>query len=159
MIDSRTPTEAALPSDFDIQITRSFDAPRERVFDAWTKAEQVAEWWDPSRRRLARCEIDLRPGGAFRFEHQKNPDGSAHVFAGVYREIMRPSRLVFTTPSPSGGASIGTLQFHEHHGITRLVMTITCSSKADRDALLRMRVDAGTIRSLENLSAFLAGPT
>ena len=159
MIDSRTPTEAALPSDSDIQITRSFDAPRERVFDAWTKAEQVAEWWDPSRRPLARCEIDLRPGGAFRFEHQKNADGSAHVFAGVYREITRPSRLVFTTPSPSGGASIGTLQFHEHQGVTRLVMTITCSSKADRDALLRMRVDAGTIRSLENLTEFLARPT
>jgi uncharacterized protein YndB with AHSA1/START domain len=158
MTDGRKPTEASLPSDVDIQITRSFDAPRESVFDAWTKAEQVAEWWDPSRRRLARCEIDLRPGGAFRFEHQKNADGSAHVFAGVYREITRPSRLVFTTPSPSGGASIGTLQFHEHQGVTRLVMTITCSSKADRDALLRMRVDAGTIRSLENLSAFLARP-
>jgi len=155
----RNPTEASLPSDLDIRITRSFDAPRATVFDAWTKPEQVAEWWDPSRRRLARCEIDLRPGGAFRFEHQKNSDGSAHVFAGEYREITRPSRLVFATPSPSGGASIGTLQFEEDHGGTMLVMTITCASKADRDALLRMRVDAGTIRSLENLNEFLARPT
>jgi uncharacterized protein YndB with AHSA1/START domain len=159
MIDSRQPTDASLPSDFEIHITRSFDAPRETVFDAWTKAEEVAEWWDPSRRRLARCEIDLRPGGAFRFEHQKNGDASGHVFAGVYREITRPSRLVFATASPSGGVSIGTLQFQENHGMTTLVMTITCSSKADRDALLRMRVDAGTIRSLESLSAFLARPT
>lgn len=158
MIDGRKPTEASLPTEFDIQITRSFDAPQETVFDAWTKPEQVAEWWDPSRRRLARCEIDLRPGGAFRFEHQKNADGSAHVFAGVYREITRPSRLVFATPSPSGAVSIGTLQFHENHGVTMLVMTITCSSKADRDALLRMRVDVGTVRSLDNLGEFLARP-
>jgi uncharacterized protein YndB with AHSA1/START domain len=158
VIDSRNETEASLPSDFDVRITRSFDAPRAIVFDAWTKAEQVAEWWDPSRRRLARCEIDLRPGGAFRFEHQKNADGSAHVFAGVYREITRPSRLVFATPSPSGGASIGTLEFQEGRGVTMLVLTITCPSKADRDALLRMRVDAGTIRSLQNLGEFLARP-
>ena len=156
MIDSTRPTEASLPSDREIRLTRSFDAPRATVFDAWTKPEHVAQWWDPSRRPLARCEIDLRPGGAFRFEHQKNADGSAHVFTGVYREITRPSRLVFATPSPSGGESIGSLDFQEGDGVTTLVLTMTSPSKADRDALLRMRVDAGTARSLDNLGDFLA---
>jgi uncharacterized protein YndB with AHSA1/START domain len=158
VIDGTQAATASLPSDREIVIVRSFDAPQETVFDAWTKAEHLAIWWDPSRRPLARCEIDLRPDGAFRFEHQKNADGSAHIFAGVYREIIRPSRLVFATPSPSGGTSIGTLDFRESDGGTTLVMTMTCESKADRDALLRMRVDAGTMRSLENLAAFLASP-
>lgn len=157
MIDSTQPATASLPSDREIVIVRSFAAPREAVFDAWTKPEQISVWWDPSRRPLERCDIDLRPEGAFRFEHQANADGSRHVFAGVYREIARPTRLVFTTPSPSGGATIGTLDFEKSGGGTTLVLTMTCPSRADRDALLAMRVDAGTIRSLENLNAFLAG--
>jgi uncharacterized protein YndB with AHSA1/START domain len=147
---------ASLPSDHEIRITRAFDAPPQTVFDAWTTPEHVARWWDPSRRPLARCEIDLRPGGAFRFEHERSADGPGHVFAGVYREITRPTRLVFATPSVSGGESIGTLEFQEGAGVTTLVMTISCRSKDDRDALLRMRVDAGTVRTLENLSDFLA---
>ena len=159
MIDSTHAATVSLPSDHAIQITRSFAAPPETVFDAWTKPEQVAQWWDPSRQPLAQCDIDLRPGGAFRFEHQKRADGPGHVFAGVYREIMRPRRLVFATPSVSGGESIGTLDFEERDGATALVMTVTCQSKADRDALLRMRVDAGTVQTLENLDAFLASAT
>ena len=157
MIDSTQEATVSLPSDHEILITRRFDAPPETVFDAWTKPEHVARWWDPSRQPLAQCEMELRPGGAFRFEHQKNANGHAHAFAGVYREITRPTRLVFATPSPSGGASVGTLEFQGQNGATMLVMTITCQSRADRDALLRMRVDEGTVRSMENLNEFLAG--
>ncbi|CAN5849292.1 hypothetical protein BH11GEM1_BH11GEM1_19730 [soil metagenome] len=88
-------------------------APPDMVFDAWTKPEHVVQWWDPSRRPLARGEIDVRPGGAFRFEHQQSADGQVQVFAGVYRESTRPTSVVFATPSVSGGESIGTLQFRE----------------------------------------------
>jgi uncharacterized protein YndB with AHSA1/START domain len=159
MIDSTRAATVSLPSDHTIRIIRSFAAPPETVFDAWTKPEQVAHWWDPSRQPLARCEIDLRLGGAFRFEHQKPANGPGHVFAGVYREITRPTRIVFATPSVSGGESIGTLEFEGRDSGTELVMTITCHSKGDRDALLRMRVDAGTVQTLENLNAFLARET
>jgi uncharacterized protein YndB with AHSA1/START domain len=155
MIDSAKTATVSLPSDREIVITRSFDASRETVFDAWTKPEHVMQWWDPSRVPLARCEIDLRPNGAFRFEH-RGTDGPGHVFTGVYRDIARPSRLVFAIPSPSGGETIGTLEFNESAERTTLRMTISCQSKADRDALLQMRVDAGTVQTLENLSDFLA---
>ena len=157
MIDSTQAATVSLSSDREIVITRSFDAPRETVFDAWTTPKHVTQWWDPSGQPLAACEIDLRPGGAFRFEHRKNAQGPGHVFAGAYREIRRPTRLVFATPSPSGGETIGTLEFRARDGATTLVVTMTCQSMADRDALLRMRVDAGTVRTLENLNAFLAG--
>ena len=155
MNDNTHEATVSLSSDREIVITRSFDRPRATVFEAWTNPKQVAQWWDPSRRPLAQCTIDLRPGGAFRFEHQKGADGPGHVFAGVYREITPPARLVFATPSPSGGETVGTLDFKESDGATTLVMTMTCQSAADRDALIRMRVDAGTVRSLENLDAFL----
>jgi uncharacterized protein YndB with AHSA1/START domain len=143
------------PSDQQIVITRRFDAPRTLVFEAWTKPQHVAQWWDPARIPLAVCEIDLRPNGAFRFLHQ-GPDGLKHAFVGVYRDIAPPERLVFTTPGARPGAeSVGTLLFHEHDGGTMLTMTIECHSKADRDALLAMRIDVGTVRTLENLAEYL----
>jgi uncharacterized protein YndB with AHSA1/START domain len=154
MTGTRTAT-VALPSDHEIVIIRDFDAPRAAVFDAWTKPEHVRQWWDPSRVPLAVCEIDLRPAGAFRFVHQ-GPAGPAQAFAGTYREISAPSRLVFATRSPSGAESVGTLVFDEHRGTTTLTLTITCASRADRDELLKMRVDVGTTHTLNNLDAYLA---
>ncbi len=145
-----------LPSEREITITRTFDAPRTTVFDAWTRPERVARWWDPSRRPLARCEIDLRPDGAFRFENQGD-QGSGHVFAGIYREITPPTRLVFSTPGASGNYVVATLEFAESDGRTTLRITMACASQADRDALLRARVDAGTVQTLENLDDFLTG--
>jgi uncharacterized protein YndB with AHSA1/START domain len=147
------------PSDREIVITRTFAAPRRVVFDAWTKPAHVAEWWDPSGVRLAVCEIDLRPDGAFRFVHQ-GPAGPGHVFEGIYREIVRPERLVFKTRnSSSGGESLGTLIFGERAGVTTLTMTIACESKAVRDALIRMRVDVGTRRTLDNLAEYISSAT
>lgn len=143
-----------LPSAREIVITRRFDAPRALVFEAWTAAEHVARWWDPSGVPLAACEIDLRPGGAFRFVHAA-PAGRGHAFAGTYHAIEPPARLVFTTPSPSGATSTGTLEFSAHGDTTLLTMTIACVSAADRDALLAMRVDAGTARTLDELDAYL----
>jgi uncharacterized protein YndB with AHSA1/START domain len=142
------------PSDHEIVITRVFDAPRTLVFEAWTKAEHVAQWWDPAGVALAVCEVDLRPGGAFRFVHRA-PQGAGYSFTGTYREIAPPERLVFATPTPSGGESIGTLVFDERDGTTMLTMTITSASKADRDQLLQMRIDVGTAHTLENLAGYL----
>ena len=145
----------ALPSGRTIVITRTFAAPRTIVFDAWTIAEHVAHWWDPGGAPLAVCEIDLRPGGAFRFAAAGGP-GARHAFTGSYREVVRPSRLVMVTPGPSPNSeSVGTLVFDERGGMTTLTLTIESASEADRDALLQMRVDAGTRQTLENLAHYL----
>ncbi len=153
--DEISSTKVTFPSDRQIVITRSFNAPRTVVFDAWTKAEHVAQWWDPSREPLEVCEIDLRPNGMFRFVH-RGPDHLKHPFMGTYREISPPERLVFTTQlSPLGAESVGTLVFLEHDGRTTLTMTIECASRDDRDALLRMRIDVGTARTLDNLDEYL----
>jgi uncharacterized protein YndB with AHSA1/START domain len=143
------------PSNREIVMTRTFHAPRTVVFEAWTRAEHVTQWWDPSGVPLSVCEIDLRPNGAFRWVN--NAHGGEHSFAGTYREIAAPERLVFTVNSlPLRADSIATLIFSEDDGKTELTMTIECESVEDRDALLKMRVDAGTARTLENLAEYLA---
>lgn len=143
------------PTDREIAITRCFDAPRAIVFESWTKAEHVAHWWDPSGLPLAVCEIDLRPGGAFRWVNRA-PDGERHSFTGVYREIVPPEKLVFTVRMfPSSPELVGTLVFTEDGKKTKLTMAIECTTKKDRDALLQMRIHAGTALTLENLAAYL----
>lgn len=154
-IENSRRAKVTTPSESQIVIERVFDAPRTLVFEAWTKAEHVAHWWDPSGAKLAICEIDLRPDGAFRFVNA-GPEGAKYPFTGFYREITPPSRLVIGGPSPvSKGESICTLAFNEQSGITTLTMTFECQSKADRDFLLQMRVDEGTALTLDNLDEYL----
>lgn len=148
--------EITLPSDRDIQLTRTFDSPRAIVFEAWTNPEHVKHWWDPTGVPLASCELDLRPGGSFRWVNRAH--GGEHVFAGTYREVSPPERLVFSTRIlPQSPDALTTLTFEEEGSQTKLTLQMHCASKADRDALLRMRVDAGTGRTLENLAKYLEG--
>jgi uncharacterized protein YndB with AHSA1/START domain len=151
------PVTITTPGDRQIVVTRIFDAPRAVVFRAWTKAEHVAHWWDPSGAPLAVCEIDLRPNGAFRWVNRAPDGGEGHSFAGNYREIAPPGKLVFTVRMfPSSPEQVGTLVFSEDGKKTKLTMTMECATEKDRDALLQMRVDAGTAQTLENLAAYLS---
>jgi len=141
------------PGERQIVITRLFDAPRTLVFEAWTKAEHVVHWWDPSGVPLAICEIDLRPNGAFRWVNRTSDGGEGYSFAGIYREIVPPEKLVFGPEAAGGGVS--TLIFTEEGERTKLTITIECATSTDRAALLQMRVDAGTALTLENLAGYL----
>jgi uncharacterized protein YndB with AHSA1/START domain len=142
------------PTEREILLTRTFDAPCAAVFEAWTNAEHVKRWWDPSGVPLCVCEIDLRPNGEFRWVNSAH--GAEHTFAGTYREITPPERLVFTVkifrsrPDP-----LTTLLFREDGSRTKLTMRIECNSIEDRDALLQMRIDVGIGRTLENLAEYL----
>src|SRR5260370_33691510 len=79
-----------------VVITRVLDAPRELVFRAWTDAKHLARWWGPKGFTNPVCEVDARPGGALRIV-MRAPDGAEHPMTGVFREIMAPARLVFTS--------------------------------------------------------------
>jgi len=76
-------------------VERIFDAPRELVFEAWTRPEHVKNWWGPDGFSLPSCEQDFRVGGAFRF-NMRAPDGSDHWVSGRYQEITRPEAIAFT---------------------------------------------------------------
>ena len=79
----------------DLTITRVFDAPRELVFKAWTDAGQGNQWSAPRRFTVAAFENELRPGGTWRLG-MRSPEGEELWVGGVYREIVRPERLVMT---------------------------------------------------------------
>ena len=74
-------------------ITRAFDAPRERVWRAWTEAAQLKRWWGPRGFKVHTCTVDLRPGGIFHYG-MKAPDGTEVWGKFLYREIEPPRRLV-----------------------------------------------------------------
>ena len=79
----------------ELVVTRIIDAPRTLVFKAWTEPEQVARWWGPQGFVTTYCDMDIRPGGAFRC-CMRSPSGTDHWKRGVYREIVEPERIVFT---------------------------------------------------------------
>ena len=88
------------------EISRVFDAPRDRVWKAWTEAERLKKWWGPAGFKVHTCKVDLRPGGIFQYG-MTAPDGSDVWGKFVYREIEAPKKLVFTVSfsDPKGGVT------------------------------------------------------
>jgi uncharacterized protein YndB with AHSA1/START domain len=130
-----------------IRFVRDLNAPPARVFAAWTQPEQLAQWWDATGEKLAVCEIDLRPGGAFRFVTSHHPD---KPFTGVYSEIVGPMLLAFE----ANGAS-GKVMLAERAGGTRMTVEIACRSPEHLAQFVSMGVAAGTSRTLDNLARHL----
>jgi uncharacterized protein YndB with AHSA1/START domain len=130
-----------------IRWERLVEASRPEVFEAWTKPEQVACWWDPDGEKLVTCEIDLRPGGSFAFATRSH---SEMPFAGVYREIAPPERLVFEAMGATGRVTM-----EEAEGGTQMVVEIVCPSKEHLDQFMRMGVHEGTTRTVDNLVDYL----
>jgi uncharacterized protein YndB with AHSA1/START domain len=146
-----------LPSDREFALTRVFDAPRRLVFEAWTKPEHMRHWYGCSASTLVACEIDLRVGGAYRFVMRAG--GAEHTMKGVYREIVRPSRLVYTqvfeSESFTSSEALMTVTFVEHDGKTTLTGTVLHQSTADRDAHLGSNVESGAIETFDRLEQHL----
>ncbi len=131
---------------FTITFERKLRASREDVFDAWTRPEDLAEWWDPSGARLTKCQIDLRVGGAFVFENE----GHGPPFAGVYRAVERPGKLVFDALG-----SIGTVALTSEGEETHMKVEIRCASADHLEQFLKIGIQTGTDQTLDNLVARL----
>jgi uncharacterized protein YndB with AHSA1/START domain len=87
-------------------ISRVYDAPRDRVWKAWTEAERLKKWWGPAGFKVHTCKVDLRPGGFFHYG-MTAPDGSDMWGKMAYREIEAPKKLVFINSfsDPKGGVT------------------------------------------------------
>ncbi len=145
-------------SDEEVRITRLFDAPMQLVFDAMTKPEHVKRWWGQLGEgySVPVCEIDLRPGGKWRFVN-RHPAGEA-VFYGEYREIAPPSRLVHTeifAPYPES-VSVVTASLTREGGKTRLTAIVRYPSLAVRDMVLGSGMQRGAGISYDRLEDLLA---
>ena len=110
-----------------LQVTRQINAPRERVFAAWTTPEQIPHWFGPASCRVLDAKIDLRVGGAYRFRVVSSEMGEL-VVGGKYREISAPSKLVFTWQWEDDSdwanvTSVVTVDFAEKDGGTEVRIT------------------------------------
>jgi uncharacterized protein YndB with AHSA1/START domain len=156
MIDTKQSATLTFPSERETVITRAFNAPRRLVFEAWTKPEHVRQWYGLKAMTMTVCDIDLRPGGAWRYV-VAGPDGSEHGFSGVYREIAPPERLVYTEgyEAMPGHDYLSTLTFDEQQGKTTVTMHLLYKSQEDRDGHLGSGMEAGMNETLDRLEALL----
>lgn len=136
------PAEVAFPSDRDVRVTRTFEAPRQLVWDAHTRPELVRQWqgyggWD-----MPVCDMDVRVGGTYKWRWRNLEDGGQFGFFGTFTTVDRPSKLVheqYFDPGnmdlamPAGDPCIVSLELSEQNGVTTLVCNLTFASKEARE--------------------------
>ncbi|HEV8630302.1 MAG TPA: SRPBCC family protein [Thermoanaerobaculia bacterium] len=158
------PTTGALqvttPSDREIVMTRTFDAPRALVFDAFTRPEHVRRWLlGPPGWSMVVCDMDLRVGGTYRWVWRRDDDGTTMGMGGVYREIVAPQRIVSSEKFDQAwypGEAIGTVVLSEKAGKTTITQTILYESRDARDGVLKSGMEKGVEASYDRLEDLLA---
>jgi len=152
--------EITTPTEREIVMTRIFDAPRQLVFDAWTKPELVKRWLlGPDGWTMPVCEIDLRVGGKYRWVWRRDSDGTEMGIGGVYREVAAPERLVATERFDEAwypGEAVNTVALVEQGGRTTMTQTTLYESRDARDKALQSGMADGVGASYDRLEALLA---
>jgi uncharacterized protein YndB with AHSA1/START domain len=148
MTVTQKPTLSVSPSgEREIVMTRVFNAPRGLVFDAWTRPELLVRWYGARGWSLPVCEIDLRPGGTYRYV-MCGPDGAEITLRGTYREVDPPERLVSVEGFSEGFSeqgwrpedqTVSTMVLTERDGKTTWSMTTTYPSREVRDAAYALK--------------------
>lgn len=155
-MDTPDDVKISTPTDREVVVTRTFDAPRALVFDAYTQPELLRRWYGAPGRSLIVCEIDLRPGGAYRFlwRGTGRKDVGTH---GVHREVLRPERIVRTETWEDwdAGEVVETIVFSERAGKTTLTSTGLYPSREVRDAVLKAGLENGTRETFGHLAELL----
>jgi uncharacterized protein YndB with AHSA1/START domain len=154
---SRT-ASVTLPTGDQILITREFAARREHVFRAYTTPELVRRWWHANRGEMTVCEIDLRPGGSWRYAMAVEGFGEV-AFHGEYREIVPNERIVSTETyegvpedvPEEDSTTVNTVTFTEADGRTTLTILVQAPNKATRDAIIESGMEDGLQDALDLL--------
>jgi uncharacterized protein YndB with AHSA1/START domain len=155
-MDARTSAAATQTEERELVIMRIFDAPRRLVFKAWTEPARLVRWWGPQGFTTPFCEMDVRPGGAFRLG-MRSPEGTDHRLRGVFREIVEPERLVCTWAWEDAEGKLGhetllTVTLAEHDGKT----TLTLHQSVFESVTARDAHRGGWASSLDCLAEHLA---
>jgi uncharacterized protein YndB with AHSA1/START domain len=149
-------TSYATPTDREVVVTRVVDAPRHLVFDAWTDPRHVPQWLlGPEGWTMPVCEIDLRPGGSWRYVWRKS-NGTEMAMSGAILEVVRPERMVTTERwGPEWPETINTVVFTESGERTAITLTILYPSREARDAALETGMKDGIEQSFGRLDRLL----
>lgn len=150
-------TTAERKSERELVVTRSFDAPSRRVFEAWTRPELFKRWWAPKSMGavLLSCEMDVRVGGGYRLVFGGG-DSDPMSFYGRYVDVIPNSRLVWTNEESDDGA-MTTVTFEEKGGRTQLVWHELYPSREALDEAAGM--EEAMSEQFEQLDALLASGT
>jgi uncharacterized protein (TIGR03086 family) len=145
----------------DLVITRTFAAPRQMVFDAWTQPELLRQWYGPRGWQLTTCEMDLRAGGRFLFVLQR-PNRPDMALRGTYQAVDAPTRLATSErwdDDWTDGETPTTTMFDERDGVTTVTRIIEFTSPAARDRALGSIGRDGLEDAFERLDDLVrAGP-
>lgn len=146
-------------SEWDLVITRVFDAPRELVFKAWTDTKHMAHWWGPNGFTNPVCELDVRVGGAIRID-MRAPNGVVYPMKGAFEEIDEPRRLVFVSSAldEKGNSMfdvLNTVIFGEQRGKTALTLQARVIKATAQAPQYLQGMQAGWTQSLDRLGAHL----
>lgn len=152
-------TSTAATADREIVFTRVFDAPRELVWKAWTDPKHVVHWWGPNGFTNTIHEMEVRPGGVWRFI-MHGPDGVDYPNKIVYDEIVKPERLVYAHSGGKEGDPAdfqATVTFAEQGSKTKLTMRLLFPSAAARDHVVKQynAIEGGN-QTLGRLAEYLA---
>jgi uncharacterized protein YndB with AHSA1/START domain len=153
MVQNRAKTSFVVePGKKHVLVTSFLDAPPESIFRVITDPEMVPRWWGPKIFTTTVEEMDVRPGGSWRYV-QEGPDGNTYAFSGVYREVDPPRLLSYTfnyEPMP-GHEHMETLTFEEVNGKTKAVNTVSFDSVEDRDGMVKTGLETGSVESMNRL--------
>jgi uncharacterized protein YndB with AHSA1/START domain len=152
-------TSATESTEWDLVITRVFDAPRELVFKAWTETKHVSQWWGPKGFTNPVCDLDVRVGGAIRI-HMRAPDGVVYPMSGVFEEISEPERLLMVCSAldEKGNSMFDistTVLFAERRGKTELTLQLRVIRTTSQAPQYLKGMEAGWTQSLDRLGDFL----
>jgi uncharacterized protein YndB with AHSA1/START domain len=152
--------EITLPTDREIVITRSFDAPRDLVWDAHTKPALVRRWLlGPPGWEMPVCEIDLRVGGKYRYEWVDKGRGKTMGMGGVFTEVVKPELIGSKEKFDddwTGGETMNMQVFTEAGGKTKSVLTVLYASKQARDGAAASGMNEGMEAGYARLDDVLA---
>jgi uncharacterized protein YndB with AHSA1/START domain len=166
MTKEKFKAEVSLPSDTEVRVSRSFHAPRKLVWDAHTVPKLVTRWMlGPPGWSMPVCEMDVRPGGKYRWRWRSDETGKEFGFFGDFREVEAPAKMVHAEhydPGDVGGTmptnnpAIIRTTFTEKNGVTALVTVMDFGSKTARDAAVSTGMTDGMEMGYERLDAMFA---
>jgi uncharacterized protein YndB with AHSA1/START domain len=142
----------------EVLITRVFDAPRELVFRVITDPEQTPNWWSPRKYPIQVDEMDVRPGGKWRYVSAAGNEDK-HGFHGFYHDVTAPERLVFTFEYEGvpGHVLMETIRLEDlGDGRTKLVDSSVYQTQEDRDGMVAAGMEWGARQAIAQLAELLA---
>jgi uncharacterized protein YndB with AHSA1/START domain len=152
-----TTATVTTPADREIHVERVFDAPRDRVFAAYTDPQLIPQWWGPRDTTTVVDEMDVRSGGSWRFV-MRGSDGTETAFRGTYREVAAPERIVqtFEWEGMPGHVSVETATFEDLGDRTKVTTTSLFHTTEERDGMLGSGMERGMNETYARLDELLA---